>query len=133
MKYFNFHPYLTYIGRALVKNVKSDLPYKVKKKIFSDFNIFGVKRSAFDRLEPRKKNRGQNIDPSQSYGQMNFQKIKIHRGDPVNLKNYDFILFITLARINILTSSFFLGSSLSKALRLTPKILKSEKKFFLTL
>ena len=42
MKYFNFHPYLTYIGRALVKNVKSDLPYKVKKKIFSDFNIFGV-------------------------------------------------------------------------------------------
>ena len=64
---------------------------------------------------------------------MNFQKIKIHRGDPMNLKNYDFILFITLPRINILTSSFFLGSSLSNALRLTPKILKSEKKFFFDL
>ena len=55
MKYFNFHPYLTYIGRALVKNVKSDLPYKVKKKIFSDFNIFGVNWIAFDRLKARKK------------------------------------------------------------------------------
>ena len=55
MKYFNFHPYLTYIGRALVKNVKSDLPYKVKKIFFSDFNIFGVKWSAFNRLKARKK------------------------------------------------------------------------------
>ena len=55
-KYFWFFIiYITYIGCALVKNVKSDLPYKVKKKFFSDFNIFGVKRSAFDRLEPRKK------------------------------------------------------------------------------
>ena len=61
---------------------------------------------------------------------MNFQKIQIHRGDPVNLKNYDFILPITLPRINILTSSFFLGFSLSKALHLTPKMLKSEKFFF---
>ena len=26
----------------------------------------------------QKKTRGQNIDPSQSYGQMNFQKIQIH-------------------------------------------------------
>ena len=61
---------------------------------------------------------------------MNFQKIKIHRGDPVNLKNYDFILSITFAMINILTSSFFLALSLSKALHLTPKMLKSENIFF---
>ena len=37
---------------------------------------------------------------------MNFQKIQIHRGEHVNLKNYDFIFTITLARIKILTSSF---------------------------
>ena len=48
----------------------------------------------------------------------------------MNLKNYDFILSITLVRINILTSSFFLGFSLSKALHLTPKMLKSENFFF---
>ena len=45
MKYFNFHPYLTYIGRALVKNVKSDLPYKVKKKN-SLISIFLVSNEA---------------------------------------------------------------------------------------
>ena len=47
--------------------------------------------------------------------------------------NLDFLkihLSITLARINILTSSFFLALSLSKALHLTPKKLKSEKFFF---
>ena len=47
--------------------------------------------------------------------------------------NLDFLkihLSITLGRINILTSSFFLGFSLSKALHLTPKMLKSEKFFF---
>ena len=76
----------------------------------------------------QEKTRGQNIDPSQSYGQMNFQKIQIHRGDPVNLKNYDFIFTITLARIKILTSSFFLAFSLTDTLHLTPKTLKSEKK-----
>ena len=43
--------------------------------------------------------------------------------------NLDFLkihLSITLGRINIFTSSFFLGFSLSKALHLTPKMLKSE-------
>ena len=45
MKYFNFHPYLTYIGRALVKNVKSDLPYKVKI-FFSLISIFLVSNEA---------------------------------------------------------------------------------------
>ena len=59
---------------------------------------------------------------------MNFQKIQIHRGDPVNLKNYDFIFTITLARIKILTSSFFLAFSLTDTLHLTPKTLKSETK-----
>ena len=47
--------------------------------------------------------------------------------------NLDFLkihLSITLGRINIFTSSFFLGFSLSKALHLTPKMLKSENFFF---
>ena len=41
----------------------------------------------------------------------------------MNLKNYHFILSITLVRINILTSSFFLAFSLTKALHLTPTTL----------
>ena len=47
--------------------------------------------------------------------------------------NRDFFkihLSITLARINILTSSFFLAITLSKALHLTPKLLKSKRIFF---
>ena len=47
--------------------------------------------------------------------------------------NRDFFkihLSITLARINILTSSFFLAITLSKALHLTPKLLKLERIFF---
>ena len=91
-------------------------------------NVAPFIRDSLIRGKATKKTRGQNIDPSQSYGQMNFQKIQIHRGDPVNLKNYDFIFFITLARINILTSSFFCCFSLFKALHLTPKTLKSERK-----
>ena len=34
---------------------KSDLPYKVKKKILSDFNVFGVKWSVLTRLMHTKK------------------------------------------------------------------------------
>ena len=44
--------------------------------------------------------------------------------------NLDFLkihLSITLARLNLLTSSFFLAFSLTKALHLTPKKLKSER------
>ena len=47
--------------------------------------------------------------------------------------NRDFFkihLSITLARINILTSSFFLAITLSKALHLTPILLKLERFFF---
>ena len=47
---------------------------------------------------------------------------------PVNLDFLKSNLSITLARINILTSSFFLAFSLTKALHLTPKTLKSERK-----
>ena len=50
------------------------------------------------------------------------------QGGPVNLKKYNFIFSITLARINILTSSFFLIFSLTDTLHLTPKTLKSEMK-----
>ena len=62
-----------------------------------------------------------------------FSKKPDSQGGAVNLKNYNFILSITLARINILTSSFFVCISLVKTLHLTPKTLKSERNFFLTL
>ena len=49
---------------------------------------------------------------------------------PVNLAFLKIHLSITLARINILTSSFFLAITLSKALHLTQKLLKSKRIFF---
>ena len=55
---------------------------------------------------------------------------QIHRVPPVNLDFLKIHLSITLARINILTSSFFLAITLSKALHLTPKLLKSTRIFF---
>ena len=78
--------------------------------------------------ECKKKIRGQNIYPSQCYGQ---NKILIRfTAPPVNRDFFKIYLSITLARINILTSSFFLAITLSKALHLTPKLLKLERIFF---
>ena len=65
---------------------KLDLPYKNQKKMFSDCINVGVKWSPIIRLN-QQKTLGQKVDPIKSYGQMNYQNIYIHKGNPVNQKN----------------------------------------------
>ena len=111
----------THHRKRVLKNRTSLI--RVRKKILSDFTVFGVKWSALVRLNARKK-----LEVKILILTKVMDKMKDSQHPPVNLDFLKIHLSITLARINILTSSFFLLFSLADTLHLTPKTLKSEKK-----
>ena len=122
----NFSRMCNYLRNLYLKNRTSLI--RIGKKI-SDFINFGVKWSPMIRLDQKKKTLGQNIDPSENYGQNKIIIFLIYRVPLMNLDILRIHLSITFDRINVLTQSFFCWSSLIMRLHLTPKLIHSENFF----